>query len=182
MFFKVSVVLVITGCEKKRNVRLLVWCAGVAICVCLVVVCVHLLVVCGGFWSFAVVLWWFVLVCWWFVVVCSRLWSWPVLVTTLRQAFLMAPRFYSFFIVFRNIILCRGVINSFTFMIFRALANSLTQLITFNDVEIYVWFCIYKRKSITITLETIGVCNKFINVDTTSKGIEIIYFKVHRIY
>ena len=66
MFFKISVILVIIGCGKKGNVRFLVWCAGVAICVCL-------LVVCGCLWSFASGLWWLVVVCCWFVIVCGRL-------------------------------------------------------------------------------------------------------------
>ena len=66
MFFKISVILVIIGCGKKGNVRFLVWCAGVAICV-------RFLVVYGCLWSFASGWWWLVIVCWWFVVVCGHL-------------------------------------------------------------------------------------------------------------
>ena len=61
MFFKIRVFLVITGYrKKKRNVRFLVWCAGVVVCgrllvVSLLVVFSRLLVVCGRLWWFAVV-------------------------------------------------------------------------------------------------------------------------------
>ena len=87
MFFKISVVLVIIGFGKKRNIRFFVLCAEVAICVCL-------LVVCGSLWSFAVGLWLFVVVCdhllvvcGRLLVVCGRLWSLPVLVTTLTDVY-----------------------------------------------------------------------------------------------
>ena len=66
MFFKISVVLVIIGFGKKRNIKFFVLCAEVAICVCL-------LVVCGSLWSFAVGLWLFVVVCDHLLVVCGRL-------------------------------------------------------------------------------------------------------------
>ena len=98
MSFKIRVVLVITGCEKKKqNVSFLVWCASVVICgrllvicgrllvvggrllvVCsrLLVVCGHLLVVfgrllvvCGRLWAFAVGLWSFAGGLWSFVLV-----------------------------------------------------------------------------------------------------------------
>ena len=87
MFFKISVVLVIIGFGKKRNIKFFVLCAEVAICVCL-------LVVCGSLWSFAVGLWLFVVVCdhllvvcGRLLVVCGRLWSLPVLVTTLTDVY-----------------------------------------------------------------------------------------------
>ena len=70
MFFKIEVFLVITGCRKKKqNIRFSVWCAGVAICVCLLVVTIRLLVVRSRLWLFAGGL---LVVCgclWWFAVV-----------------------------------------------------------------------------------------------------------------
>ena len=64
--FRTGVFLVITGCgKKKRNVRFLVRCAGLAVCCC------WSLVVCGSLWLFASGL---LLVCWWFAVVCGGLW------------------------------------------------------------------------------------------------------------
>ena len=90
MFFKIMVFLVISQCQKrKRNVRFLAWCAGVATCVYLLVVSVHLLVVCS---LLLVVCGSLLVVCghlllfadglWLFVVVCGSLWLLPVLVTT----------------------------------------------------------------------------------------------------
>ena len=98
MFFKIEMVLVITGCgKKKRNVSVLVWCGGVdvcsrllvicgpllVVCGCLLVVCGRLLVVCGrllivyghyagGLWSFAGGLWSFSGILWLFA---GGLWS-----------------------------------------------------------------------------------------------------------
>ena len=83
MFLKIGVFLGIIGCgKKKRNVRFLVLCTGVAGCGCLLVVSFSLLVVCSLFffvlcsrlWSFAGVF-----RC--FVVLCGGLWLLPVLVT-----------------------------------------------------------------------------------------------------
>ena len=63
MFLKIGVFLVINGCgKKKRNVRFLVWCAGMVVCGCLLVVSGGLLVVCDRLWSFAGGLWSFMVV------------------------------------------------------------------------------------------------------------------------
>ena len=71
MLFKIKVVLVITGCRKKKwNVSFLVWYAGAAIFSCLLVVFSRLLVVCGHLlvvWSHLLV------VCGCLLVVCGRL-------------------------------------------------------------------------------------------------------------
>ena len=65
-FFKIRVFLAISGCgKKKRNVRFLVWCVGVAVCGHLLVVSVRLLVVCSCL----------LVVCGRWLVVCGRLWS-----------------------------------------------------------------------------------------------------------
>ena len=85
MLFKIRIVLVTTGCgKKKQNVTFLVWSAKVAVCchflvvcglllvvsgrllvVCnrLLVLCGPLLAVCGALWSLASGLWSFELVC-----------------------------------------------------------------------------------------------------------------------
>ena len=65
--------------EEIRNVKFLVWCAGVAVCgrllvagVRLLVVCSRMLVVCGSLWSFVAGFWWLMKVCgglWCFAVV-----------------------------------------------------------------------------------------------------------------
>ena len=72
-FFKIEVSLVITGCRKKKqNIRFSVWCAGVAICGCLLVVTIRLLVVCSRLSCLLVVCGSLLVVCgclWWFVVV-----------------------------------------------------------------------------------------------------------------
>ena len=55
MFFKTGVFLVITACwKKKRNVRFLDRCAGVAVCGRLLVVSVPLMLVCSRLWSLPV--------------------------------------------------------------------------------------------------------------------------------
>ena len=75
MFFKIGVFLVINGCgKKKRNVRFLVWCAGMVVCGCLLIVSGGLLVVCDRLLSL--------------LVVCGRLWSLPVLITTKSKGLL----------------------------------------------------------------------------------------------
>ena len=84
MFLKIGVFLGITGCgKKKRNVRFLVWFAGVAVCGCLLVVSFSLLVVYNLFLVLCSRLWSFASVFWWFVVLCGGLWLLPVLVTTI---------------------------------------------------------------------------------------------------
>ena len=93
------------GVSCYYRVRELVWCAGVAVCgcllvvsVCLLVVCSHLLVVCG---CLLVVCGCLLVVCGCLLVVCGRLWlftgglwlfagglwSLPVLVTTVGNIF-----------------------------------------------------------------------------------------------
>ena len=84
MFFKIRVFLVITRCgKKKRNMRLLVWCAGVAVYGCLLVVSVCLLVVCSRLLvvsvRFLAVCGGLLVVCGCLRVICGRLSSLPVL-------------------------------------------------------------------------------------------------------